>query len=154
MRRTGRDRGSAGSVGSAGSAAIEMAVLMPMFVALFTAAVVLGRTGNAISAVEMAAYDGARTASLARDAATARSEASAAVEQSLDRRGYACVGGPDVELPGVVAAFHQPVGAPASVTVRVTCRVTYGDVDLLGVPDDRELSASFVSPLDQYRTRR
>lgn len=140
--------------GARGSAAIEMAVLMPMFLALFTAGVVLGRTGTAISAVEMAAYDGARTASLARTADAAAGQAEAAVARSLASQGLSCVGGPDVELPDVAAAFSQPVGTPASVTVRVTCWVTYGDVDLVGVPADRPLTASFTSPLDQYRVRR
>jgi D-arabinose 1-dehydrogenase-like Zn-dependent alcohol dehydrogenase len=129
-----------------------MAVLMPMFLALFTAGVVLGRTGTAISAVEMAAYDGARTASLARSAASAHSLATATVADSLASQGLSCVGGPAVELDA--AGFSQPVGTPASVTVRVTCWVTYGDVDLVGVPADRPITASFTSPLDQYRVRR
>jgi hypothetical protein len=137
--------------GTRGSAAIEMAVLMPMFVALFTAAMLLGRTGNAISAVEMAAYDGARTASIARDAATAQSRARTTVIESLAEQGYSCVGEPDINVD--TAGFNQPVGTPASVRVTVTCLVTVGDIDLIGVPD-REVSASFVSPLDQYRTRR
>jgi hypothetical protein len=128
-----------------------MAILMPMFLALFTTAVVLGRTGNAISAVEMAAYDGARTASLARDAATAHARAVATVDQSLSAQGFSCVDGPTVEVD--TSGFSVPVGTPASVTVWVTCRVTLGDIDLVGVPD-REVSASFVSPLDQYRVRR
>jgi Flp pilus assembly protein TadG len=136
---------------SRGSAAIEMAVLMPMFVALFTAAMLLGRVGNAISAVEMAAYDGARTASIARDAGTAQAQAITTVDDSLAGRGVTCVGGPDVTVD--TSGFSQPVGTPASVTVSVTCMVTVGDIDLIGVPD-REVSASFVSPLDQYRTRR
>jgi hypothetical protein len=136
---------------SRGSAAIEIAVLMPMFVALFTAAVVLGRTGNATSAVEMAAYDGARTASLARDAATAESEAAATVGASLSSQGVTCVDGPMVTVD--TAGFSQPVGTPASVSVDVTCRVTFGDIDLIGLPD-QQVSASFVSPLDQYRLRR
>lgn len=140
------------SRGTRGSAAIEMAVLMPMFLALFTAAVVLGRTGIAVSAVELAAYDGARTASLARDAGTARFLATTTVEQSLSEQGLACVGGPAVAVD--THGFGQPVGTPASVTVRVTCAVSYGDVDLVGVPADRPVSASFVSPLDQYRVRR
>jgi Flp pilus assembly protein TadG len=135
-----------------GSAAIEMAILMPMFLALFTAAVVLGRAGNAISVVEMAAYDGARTASLARDAGTAHRVATATVAQSLSSQGLACVGGPAVEVD--TSGFSQPVGTPASVTVKVICWVTYGDVDLVGVPADQPISASFVSPLDQYRVRR
>jgi len=134
-----------------GSAAIEMAVLMPLFVALFTAAILLGRVGNAVSAVEMAAYDAARTASLARDAGTAQAQALTTVDESLAEQGFSCVGGPTVVID--TAGFSQPVGTPASVTVSVTCLVTVGDIDLIGVPD-REVSASFVSPLDQYRTRR
>jgi Flp pilus assembly protein TadG len=137
--------------GTRGSAAIEMAVLMPMFVAVFTAAMLLGRVGNAISAVEMAAYDGARTASIARDAATAHAQALATVDDSLAQQSVTCAGGPDVVVD--TSGFSQPVGTPASVTVSVTCQVTVGDIDLIGVPD-REVSASFVSPLDQYRTRR
>jgi Flp pilus assembly protein TadG len=136
---------------SRGSAAIEMAVLMPMFVAVFTAAILAGRVGNAVSAVEMAAYDAARTASLARDAATAQTQAATTVDESLAEQGFSCVGGPTVELDP--SGFSQPVGTPASVTVSVTCMVTVGDIDLIGVPD-QEVSASFVSPLDQYRTRR
>lgn len=134
-----------------GSAALEMAVIMPLFVALFTTAVVLGRTGHAISAVEMAAYDGARTASLARDATTAQVQAATTVTERLSDQGYSCVGGPTVQVD--TAGFSQPVGQPASVTVQVSCRVTYADIDLLGVPADREMSASFTSPLDQYRIR-
>ena len=135
-----------------GSAAIEMAVLMPMFLALLTAGVVLGRTGTAISAVEMAAYDGARTASLARSAGQAHALATGTVEQSLAGQGLSCVDGPAVTVD--TSGFSLPVGTPASVTVAVTCWVTYGDVDLVGVPVDRPITASFTSPLDQYRIRR
>lgn len=151
-RPTGRGGGMTGVGRSRGSAAVEIAVLMPLFVALFTAAVVLGRTAGAISAVEMAAYDAARTASLARDAGTAHSQATATVTASLAGQGFSCVGGPAVDVD--TSGFARPVGTPASVTVQVTCRVSYGDVDLLGVPADRAVSASFVSPLDQYRIRR
>jgi Flp pilus assembly protein TadG len=134
-----------------GSAAIEMAVLMPVFVALFTAAVVLGRTANAISAVEMAAYDAARTASIARDAGTAASQATTTVEESLAGQGFSCASEPEVVID--TSGFAAEVGTPASVTVTVTCRVSFGDIDLIGVPD-QEVSSTFVSPLDQYRTRR
>lgn len=134
-----------------GSAAIEMAILMPVFVALFSAAIVLGRTANAISAVEMAAYDAARTASIARDAGAAASQAATTVEQSLAGQGFSCAGPPQVVVD--TSGFDQPVGTPASVTVTVTCQVTFGDIELIGLPD-QEVSRSFVSPLDQYRTRR
>ena len=93
-----------------GSAAVEMAIIMPLFLVLFTTAVVLGRTGHALSAVEMAAYDGARTASLARDADTAYALALATVTDRLSRQGYSCVGGPTVEID--TSGFSQPVGTP------------------------------------------
>jgi Flp pilus assembly protein TadG len=134
-----------------GSAAIEMAILMPVFVALFTTVVVIGRTANATSAVEAAAYNAARTASLTRDAVTAEAEARAAVNQTLASQGVACVGGPEVIVDP--SGFGVALGQPASVTVTVTCRVTYADVDLLAVPDDLPVSATFVSPIDQYRSR-
>jgi hypothetical protein len=134
-----------------GSAAIEMAILMPVFLALFTAAVVIGRTANVTSAVEAAAYDAARTASLARDAATAQADAYATVQQRLADRGVECVDGPQVVIPP--EPFDVPVGEPASVTATVTCVVSYVDVDIVGVPGDQSIEASFVSPIDQYRSR-
>lgn len=141
---TGRGR-------SRGSAAIEMAILMPVFVALFTTVVVIGRTANATSAVEAAAYNAARTASLARDYATATEQAQTAVQTTLADYGVGCQ-----NLTVVIqdaAEFAKQVGTLASVTATVTCQVTYADVDLLGVPDNLTVSASFVSPLDQYRSR-
>jgi Flp pilus assembly protein TadG len=133
-----------------GSAAVEMAVLMPVFVALFTAVIVIGRTSSAVSAVEMAAYEGARTASLARDADSARIAAAGAVTESLSRQGNTCRGGPEIEVD--TTGFGRPVGTPASVAVRVTCQVSFGDLG--GALPGRVVSASFVSPLDQFRVRR
>lgn len=133
-----------------GSAAVEMAVLMPLFVVLFAAAVALGRTAGAIGAVEMAAYDGARTASLARQPDAAREAAVRAVGDSLTDQGYACRGGPEVTVD--TGGFDEPVGSPATVTVRVTCRVSYADLEVLEL-GERVVAAVFVSPLDQYRSR-
>ena len=136
--------------GDRGSAAVEMAVLMPLFVVLFSAAIALGRTAGAIGAVEMAAYDGARSASLARDAVAAGAAARQAVISSLAGQGYACRGGPEVSVD--TDGFAAPVGTPASVTVRVDCRVSYVDLSVLRL-GDRVVSAVFVSPLDRYRGR-
>lgn len=133
-----------------GSAAIETAVLMPLFVALICVALALGRTAGALAAVEMAAYAGARTASLARQAADAEAAATAAVTRSLAEHGYACRDGPQVTVD--TAGFAEPVGTPASVTVRVACRVSYADLGPLEL-GDRIVSAEFVSPLDLYRGR-
>lgn len=138
-----------------GGMAIEVALAMPLLLSLLAMTVVLGRTANAVSAVEMAAFDAARTASLARDAETAQQEATASVRNSMRRQGVGCVDDPAVVLTGVPAdPWSVPVGEPASVVVRVTCRVSYLDVTIAGVPVDRHVSRHFVSPLDQYRVRR
>lgn len=134
-----------------GSAAIEMAILMPFFVAMFTAVVVTGRTANVISAVEAAAYDAARTASLERDHVSAQQQATLTVQERLADRGVQCVGGPQVTIPP--EPYATAVGERAFVTATVSCQVTYVDVDMVGVPADRTITASFISPLDQYRSR-
>lgn len=135
---------------SSGSASIEMAIIMPLFVALFVAVVVMGRTANAMSAVELAAYDAARTASLARDATTASTLAQAAAEASLSLQGHSCA---QLHVFVDTSGFGAAVGEPASVQVEVSCVVSYADISLPGVPANRTVSTGFVSPLDQYRTR-
>jgi Flp pilus assembly protein TadG len=142
---SGRDRGSM---------AIEMAIAMPLLLTLLIAAMVAGRTANAVSAVEMAAYDGARAASLARDAETARADATASVTASLARQGHGCVDPPRVEVSAIPEnAWQVPAGTPASVTVLVACRVSYLDIAGSGRPAARTVTREFVSPLDQFRAR-
>ncbi len=133
-----------------GSASIEMAIIMPLFVAMFIATVVLGRTANAMSAVELAAYDAARTASLARDARTAETLAQQSVEASLLQQGLSCV---QLRVNVNTEDFAAPIGEPTFVWVEVSCLVSFADIDLPGVPTDRTVSAEFVSPIDKYRTR-
>lgn len=72
---------------SRGSVSIEVAVLAPAFVALMVLAGVAGRTAVASEALEAAAHDAARAASISRDAATARQEARDAARRQLDWRG-------------------------------------------------------------------
>lgn len=135
--------------------AIETALAMPLLLTLLVLAMVVGRTANAVSAVEMAAFDGARTASLARDQDTATSRATASVRDSLQRQGYGCVEPATVEISGIPEdPWTVPVGAPASVVVRVSCRTSFVDIAIRGLPTDRTVTRYFVSPLDQYRIRR
>ena len=66
-----------------GSAAIEAAIGVPAF-ALFVGLIIFGgRTATTHEALQSAAADGARSASLARDAQTARADARAAAEASI-----------------------------------------------------------------------
>ncbi|WP_121397191.1 TadE/TadG family type IV pilus assembly protein [Micromonospora sp. M71_S20] len=147
-----------------GSVSIEVAVLAPAFIALIVLAGVAGRTAVAAEAIDAAAHDAARAASISRDARTARAEARDAARRQLGWRGLNCAGTPEVTFSGAVrgtptsfdAAFRSPAGQDASVTVRVACTVSYGDLHLSvlpGMPAGKRVSASFTSPLDRYRSR-
>ncbi|SCL23811.1 hypothetical protein GA0070616_2797 [Micromonospora nigra] len=149
---------------SRGSVSIEVAVLAPAFVAMMVLAGIAGRTAVATEAIEAAAHDAARAASISRDARTAQVDARDAARRQLDWRGLACTNQPQVRFSGTVAgratslgeAFRSPVGQDASVTVRITCTVSFRDLRLSavpGMPTGNRITASFTSPLDRYRSR-
>ena len=138
-----------------GSVSVELAILTPAFLLLMVLGIVSGRTAVAYSVIDLAAYDAARTASLSRDAGTARALATVAAQDTLAHQGVSCVDTPDGEPLVTVdtSGFAVPVGQPAAVSVTVTCTVSFADVALPGVPDHRRLTSTFVSPLDTYRGR-
>ncbi|WP_328383700.1 pilus assembly protein [Micromonospora zamorensis] len=133
-----------------GSASIEMAVVAPAILALFASAVIGGRVNLARQALEAAAYDAARTASLARTGSEANAQALAAANSTLDAQGLSCT---NLDVTVSTAGFGVPVGQPATVTATVSCTATFSDVALPGMPGDVPLAASFTSPLDTYRSR-
>jgi Flp pilus assembly protein TadG len=133
-----------------GSASIELAVLASAVLALFVTVMIGGRTTLARQAIDIAAYDAARTASLARDQAAAQTQAQAAAAETLSHQGLNCV---DLTVTVDTHGFTVPAGQPATVTATVTCLVGYSDIALPGMPGNATLTSSFVSPLDQYRGR-
>jgi Flp pilus assembly protein TadG len=133
-----------------GSASIELAVLTPAVIAFFAAVVIAGRITLALQAADSAAYDAARTASLARDATTARVQALSAATASFTAQGITCR---SVTVNVDTTGFSIPVGQPATVRVTVSCVAELRDVALPGMPGSTTLSSSFVSPLDRYRSR-
>ncbi|MBT8226201.1 MAG: pilus assembly protein [Dactylosporangium sp.] len=133
-----------------GSIAVELAILMPAFIALIVLAVVAGRLVIAQSAIDLAAHDAARTASLARTADTARPAALAAARNTLAEQGIRCL---DLTVTVDVSQFQVPVGQPAFVRADLACTVSFSDVAIPGAPGNRVLTAWFTSPLDQYRVR-
>ncbi|MDG4807148.1 TadE/TadG family type IV pilus assembly protein [Micromonospora sp. WMMD1120] len=147
-----------------GSVSIEVAVLAPAFIALMVLAGMVGRTAVAAEALDAAAHDAARAASISRDAGTAKREAEEAAEQQLDWRGLSCADGLNLTFAGTVgstrtdidAAFASEVGTDATVTVTITCRVSFRDITLgvlPGMPVERRVTSHFTSPLDRYRSR-
>jgi len=136
--------------GDRGSASIEMAVLTPALIALFVTLMIAGRTNTARQAIEAAAFDAARTASLARDGEAARARATTAAANTLAAQGLDCA---QLTVTVDTSGFAVPVGQPGTVTATIVCQVRYDDLALPGMPGNARLQASFVSPLDQYRSR-
>ncbi|TNH30775.1 pilus assembly protein [Micromonospora orduensis] len=147
-----------------GSVSIEVAVLAPAFIALMVLAGVAGRSAVAAESIETAAHDAARAASISRDADTARDAAVEAAQEQLDWHGLACANNLNPTFSGSVAgtaasfddAFSSPVGVDATVTVQISCLVSFKDITLdvvPGMPTGNLITASFTSPLDRYRSR-
>ena len=134
-----------------GSASIEMAILTPALLALFVMLMIAGRTTLARQAVAAAAFDAARTASLARDGSLAQAQAVTVATQTLESQGLFCTNLDPVTVD--TSQFATPVGQPAQVTATVTCAVTFADIALPGMPSGATFTATFVSPLDQFRSR-
>lgn len=136
--------------GERGSASVEAAVAVPAF-ALFVGLILFGgRTTIAHQAVESAASDAARTASLARSAGAAEAAAQQAAKSSLDNQDVDCV---EVNVHVDTSGFLASVGGNAVVTVSVECLLDLSDLAVPGVPGKRKVKATMSSPLDTWRER-
>ena len=138
-----------------GSISVEVAILAPAFLLLIVMAIVAGRTAIAHNSIDLAAHDGARAASLARDASGAREAAVTAAVDSLSRQGLRCVNDVAGDIVVDTSGFALPVDSLdlGFVSVTVTCEVSFADVAMVNVPATRELTSTFVSPLDTFRER-
>jgi len=130
-----------------GSATLEAVILTPALLLFAALLVFAGRTALARQAVDHAAWQAAREASLARTAADARTSASAQAAALLARLGCR----PAVAVD--TAGFSAPVTQPADVTVAVACTIDVGQLALPGVPGTITFHATADSPLDRYRSR-
>jgi len=142
MKRPSRPCGSKGSV------TLELAILGPVLIIMLLLVIAAGRISQAHQAVEAAARDAARQASIARDPTTARANALSSAQATLTREGLSCPAQVAVDTSG----FSRPVGTAATVSARVTCTVHLADVALAGVPSTT-ITAHFTSPIDPYRGR-
>jgi len=140
MMRHGRDRGSA---------ALELAVLAPVLLALLGLVVAAGRVSIAQGSVDAAARDAARQASIALNPAAAQAAGQASARAALRQDGLDC----DPVVTIDTSQFAIPAGQPAAVTAVVGCTVPLSNLALPGLPGSARLTASFVSPLDIYRSR-
>lgn len=133
-----------------GSAAVEAAVGVPAFVLLVGLIIFGGRTAMTHSALESAAADAARSASIARTSTQATNDAEIAAQASLANQHTHCL---TVTVSVDVSAFNTPVGTPGSVTASVRCLLNLSDLSVPGVPGSRLITATVSSPLDTWRER-
>ena len=150
VRVSGRSRSRVGD-GDRGSAALETAIIAPAVLLLLCLAIGAMRVGVAKQSVDAAAHDAVRAASIARNQSAATSAARMAAAQSLAHQGITCQNRTPLHLDAT--QFGRTVGQPAVVRVTITCVVNLSDVAVPGTPGSVTLRASYVSPIDQYRSR-
>ncbi|GAA4199827.1 TadE/TadG family type IV pilus assembly protein [Microbispora amethystogenes] len=133
-----------------GSATVEAMLAITAIVLVILLGVAGGRITVASAAVEAAARDAARQASIARSASEAGRTAESSARESLRSRGVRC---DSVSVRLSTSGFSRPVGSPATVSATVFCSVPLDDVAFPGLPGSVARRATFTSPLDPYRGR-
>jgi Flp pilus assembly protein TadG len=133
-----------------GNAALELVVLAPVLLFILGLVVAAGRTSIAQGAVEAAARDAARQASISLTPAAAQAAALSSAKSALGRDGLDCDPQVSVDTSHFVTV---PVGQPTTVTATVTCQVPLSDLVVPGLPGSRTLRFTFTSPLDPFRER-
>lgn len=133
-----------------GSEAVEAAIGVPAFLLFLAVIIGGGRFAIAEQAINAAASDAARTASIARTQGQAQSVATSGAYATLANQSLQCT---SKSVHVDVSGFAAPAGTPASVTATVTCTVNLSDVAIPGMPGDRTITAAMTSPIDTYRER-
>lgn len=133
-----------------GSASIETTLGAVVILMMLGLVVLGGRLSLAGQAVEAAAFEAARSASIARTAGEAQASSQSAASATLANQSLRCRStSVDVDVSG----FATPIGTPASVQASVNCVVDLSDLTLPGVPGTRTVTATATSPIDTYRER-
>jgi len=130
-----------------GSITLEACVILPALLLLGGLIFSAGRIALARQAVEQAAWEAAREASIARTAEAARFVAVNRATELLRQLG--CQPAVTVDLAG----FSRPVGQAAEVSAAVACTVELSALAVPGLPGQLTLHALASSPLDRYRER-
>jgi Flp pilus assembly protein TadG len=133
-----------------GSAAIEAAIGVPAFMMFVLLIVFGGRVMMAHQAVQSAAADAARSASISRTQPDANSAATGAASTSLANQSVGCT---STHVSVDTTGFAAAVGTPASVRATVSCTVDLSNLSAPGVPGSMTITESMTSPLDTYRER-
>jgi Flp pilus assembly protein TadG len=129
-----------------GLAAVELTLLMPFVLAVLAFLVIAGRLSTTRADIAAASRDAARAASLAQTFPDAVAAATKTAESTLNDQEVTCR---SLHVEVKDDTTFVPGG---DVTVTLTCEVSLRDVALPGVPGSREVSATSVEVIDQYRS--
>ena len=133
-----------------GSLALETVLLAPAMMA-FVALVVFGaRVSLAQQAVQVAANDAARSASIERTQAAAIASSSRSASATLTTQGLECR---SIDVAVDASGFNVELWQGASVTSSVTCVVSMGSLSMMGIPGEITITRTASSPIDSYRER-
>ena len=135
----------------AGAVAVETALLAPALLLILALLMFGGRNAIATGAVEQAAVDAARAASLARTGTLADTAARNAAARSLADQDLDCA---TITIQVDTSGFRTQPGQPANVDTTVTCQLRLPDLALPGIPGSKRIAATAVSSIDTYRERR
>lgn len=131
--------------GQGGFATLELVIITPFLLAFVLLIVGFGRVTHGRQIVEQAAAAAARVAALDSTPGQAQSDAQSEAADTLSQSGVSCH---SMKTTVDTSAFH----AGGQVSVTVTCVASLADLTLVGFPGHKTLTATSVSPLDQYRT--
>lgn len=127
-----------------GAAALELALLVPVFLLLVFVAVGMGRLGQARGDIDAVARDAARAGSLARSASDAEAAAQAAASDVLGAHNLTCAN----LAVNVDTSEFRPGGW---VRVDVSCTVSMADLTGMWAPGTKVMEARGLAVVDTYR---
>ncbi|GAB3678672.1 TadE/TadG family type IV pilus assembly protein [Angustibacter aerolatus] len=128
-----------------GSMSVELVLMTPVLVLFLLVVVACGRYVNVRGELQATSRDAVRAASIARSQGEAVAAAQAAVRDAAPTR-TRC------SQPTVNGSW-APVAPDElrTVSVTLTCKVSYGDLGIPGLGGSHDLRATSTAPLDVYR---
>lgn len=129
-----------------GSLSLELALLVPVLLAVLGFMVGAATLGGVRSDLDDAAWEAARAASLARSGTDADAAARQAVDRRLAGERWSC----GSQLVNVDTSSFEPGG---TVAVELTCDVRLADTGLF-LPGATHVRSRAAEPLERYRAVR
>jgi len=133
---------------------VELVVVIPALVLLLLIVALGGRLVESQGAVDGAARDAARAASLARYPGNGALGATSLAQQAAagDLSSFCAGGNLAVRVTGF-PAIDQPAQLGDNVTVQVACDINTGVFAVLGLGTRHQMTATAVAPLDPFMCR-